>query len=351
MYFDVMPSVSYNKDYRLERIQCYPNGAFTLELKNKSNKRKLKLFDAFGNEKQGEFEAKKAVLLFNGNYILQEEPAKNNFANNEIVFKGTNPLGTLYAKDGTVLATGFEDFEVFPHGWVVLIYKENKQLLRGTDNLVVAEKFSKCKPLHEGYALTNDSPLYKNANWDIFDNNGQYLATIPNVCEFIGNKLFLIRSKNEPNCFTLIDVEQNELATNIVGFKKFNFSNKHFSLTFLNGSSAFYSPEGKRLSAMTGENVDFLPDGTFIYDDRIHPIIRYDSFGLMIKEDVYRYEEVSSYYLLVKSMVVELYNNKGQKIEENCLIADKRDDFVLFQKEYKYHLYNALGKVFEFDIV
>jgi len=50
-------------------------------------------------------------------------------------------------------------------------------------------------------------------------------------------------------------------------------------------------------------------------------------------------------------MVSELYNRHGKKIEENCLIADKRGDFILFQKEYKYHLYNAIEKVFEFDII
>ncbi|MBE6462323.1 MAG: hypothetical protein E7005_01000 [Alphaproteobacteria bacterium] len=350
MYFDVMPSVSYNKDYRLERIQCYPNGAFTLELKDKSGKRKLKLFDVFGKEKQGEFEAKKAVLLFNRNYILQEEPAKNNFANNEIVFRGTNPTGTLYAYDGTILAEGFEDFEVTPY-WLILTYKENKQLIRIKDNVVVAEKFTKCKTFHNGYALTQDSPLYQTSNWDIFDDRGQYLATIPNIHDFIGDRLFLIHSKTEPNCYTLIDVEQNELATNIVGFKKFNFSLQHFSLTFFSGGTAFYSPEGKRLSTIAGKNVDFLPDGTFIFNDGLHPIMRYSSSGLMIKEDVYRYEQISSYYLLIKGMVSELYNRHGKKIEENCLIADKRGDFVLFQKEYKYHLYNAIEKVFEFDII
>ena len=345
-----MPSVSFDKDYRLERIQCYRNGSYSLVLNNKDGQKRLKLFDIFCSTKEQTFVAEKGVLFFTGCYILQGEPAKNNFSNNAIVFKGTIPTGTLYAKDGSILAEGFDDFEVFPNGWYMLTYKENKQLFRVKDNALVAENFMSCQTIQNGFAITRDSKLYKTFDWDIFDEEGKYLATIPKVHEFLGNSLFLVRSQTEPNCFTLIDVEQNEIATNIVGYKKFQYPGNNFALTFLNGGAAFYSSQGERLSAIVDKSADFLPDGTFITNDGIHPLIRYNSHGLMIKENIYRYEDVSSYYLLVKSMVTELYNSKGEKIEENCLIADKHESFVLFQKNDKYHFYNSLGKVFEFNV-
>lgn len=290
-------------------------------------------------------------MFFDGSYILQEEPAKNKFADNALFYQGTIPTGTFYGKNNEILAQGFDEFKVFQDGWIMLVYKENKQLFNLKNKVPVFENFIDCNVLGNGsrIAIRKNSILYKVSNWDIYDKEGNFLSTVQNVQDFLGDHLFLVASKDEPKEYTLIDENQKELISRIVKCKK--FTNNCFALTFNNGSSAFYSSEGLRISAVVGENVDFLPDGTFVHDDLLHPAIRYNSSGIMIKEELYRYEDVSSYYLLIKSMLTELFNSKGEKVEENVFIADKKENFVIFQKESKYHLYNQFGKVFEFNIV
>ena len=349
MTLEVKPSVVFNTHYRLEKVQCYANGSFSLNVKRLADgKKELLLFDGNGHLSLAPQKAKLGVILYNSSFILFGKDAKNNFKNNQVVYKGIIPMGEVYNSRGEVIASGFENFKIFSNGWYMLEYREHKELY-SADSRLQAKDFVDCEVLENGYyALRTDSKLYKNGCYEVYTLGAKKIATIKDVHQFMSSNLALQKTDTE-GVYTLINFKGEEIVTKVIGYQK--FLNQKFSLTFKNGSSAMYDDKGNRLSTFTGPNAKFLPDNTFIIYRQKMVDTRYRSNGLMIKREIFRCEEMSNYFLLTTEFKTELYNDKGEVIDENILIASLLDNFVLLQKEDKYHLYNQFGKVLEFDVI
>ena len=347
MFLDVKPSVVFLTQFRLEKIQCYANGAYSLNVRTlENNEQKLLLADASGNILDEIFSARQGVVLANGNHILYEEPVRNNFSGTAKVFYGTIAEGKLYSSTKEVLKKGFDEFKIFPNNWFMLVYKEHKELYNDKSELV-AKNFVDCYVFNDNtYALRQDSLLYHTGSWVIY-NETKSLPTIKRVKDFVGLNLIL-RQANQEGLLELVNQEGEVLAENIKTYNK--FYNDYFSLTFTNKATAMYSPKGARISTFAGENVKFLPDTTFVSYHQKMVDTRYQSNGLMIKAEIFHCEQASNYFLLKKENKTELYNDKGEIIDENVLIASIRENFALLQKDSHYHLYNQFKKVLEFDV-
>ena len=347
MYLDVKPSVVFQTHYRMEKIQCYANGAFSINVKRlQDGEDKLMLADYEGNFLSALMSAQRGVLLYDLSYILLGEKAVNKFSGSSTVFNGTNPTGKVYDKKGHVLVSGFEDFKVYQNGWYMLIFKDHKELYT-FDGRLVAKDFIECEVLTRGhYALRTDSQLYQFGDYKVYNTSSKLVAKYDRVVAFLSDNVVLQKSK-EDETYTLVKGKE-ELIFGIVGYKK--FFNGKFALTFKNGASAMYDGEANRLSTYTGKKAVFLPDGTFVsYSQKIVDT-RYRSTGLMIKGEIFQCEEASNYFLLTKESKTELYNDEGKVIAENVLLASVLGNFALFQKEDRYHLYNQYGKVIEFNV-
>ena len=258
-----------------------------------------------------------------------------------------NPNGKVYSKKNEVLSYGFDEFKIFPNGWYMLTYKENKELYT-RDNKLVASGFVDCEVLGNGfYAIKMDSIFYKHGNYNIYNGLSKLIAKEDNVVAFFGDKLMLKHSDKQ-DVYTLENYQKEEIAKNVTGYKK--FYNGRFSLTFVNGSSAIYDENGNRLSTYTGPNATFLPDATFFACHQNIIERRYRPNGLMIKEEIFNCEQVSNYFLVTKEKSTELYDETGKIVDTDLLLACSFDNFALFQKKDRYHLYNQFGKVLEFNV-
>ena len=349
MFLDVTPSVRFLEHYRLKRIQCYANGAFSLEVEEiKDNTSKLWLADENANISPKPHFAQKGVMLNQGYYILWGIKSENNFADKRKVYNGFLAEGTLFFPNGKVKVKGFEDFKIFPNGWYMLEYKENKCLYTNTHQKV-ADNFIDCLTIGQtDFALRKDSLFYRQGDWELYSRNQKYLGSASNVVSFLGDKLILKETK-EYGFYELTNLKNELIASNIIKYK--SFYNQKFSLVFGNQSSAMYDKDGTRISTYTGKNAEFLPDGTFVSYRQNLLDTRYRSSGIMIKGEIYRCETLSNYFLLTKEKTTELYNDKGTIVDTDILIANECGNFALFQKEGRYHLYNQFGKVLEYNIV
>ena len=348
MFLDVKPSVAFLTQFRLEKIQCYANGTFGLNVRTLENdEKKLLLADARGNVLDEIFSARQGVVLANGYYILYEEPVKNVFWGGIKAFYGTIAEGTLYSPLNDVIVRGFDEFKVFPNNWFMLTYKEHKELYNDKAELVAKNFVDSHVFADNSYALRLDSPLYKTGTWVVYNKTNSH-TTIKRVVDFVGLNLIL-RQKDHEGTLELVNQQGEVLSENIKSYNK--FFNDYFSLTYISHCVALYSPEGARVSTLTGEHVKFLPDGTFVSYHQKMVDTRYLSNGLMIKEEIFQCEQASNYFLLKKENKTELYNDKGKVIDEDVLLASELHNFALFQKEEHYHLYNQFGKVLEFNVV
>ena len=348
MFLDVKPSVVFLTQFRLERIQCYANGAFSLNVRTLENdEKKLLLADASGNISDEIFSARQGVALANGYYILFEEPVKNVFLGGQKVFNGTIAEGTLFSPTNDVVAKGFDEYKVFPNNWFMLTYKEHKELYNDKAELVAKNFVDGHAFADNSYALRLDSPLYKTGTWAIYNETNSH-PTIKRVVDFVGLNLIL-RQASQEGLLELVNQQGEVLSENIKSYNK--FFNGYFSLTFISNCVALHSPEGARVSTLTGEHVKFLPDGTFVSYHQKMVDTRYQSNGLMMKEEIFQCEQASNYFLLKKENTTELYNEKGEVIDKDVLFATEKQNFALFQKDEHYHLYNQFGKVLEFNVI
>ena len=342
MLLKINPHSSY-KDGELYEIETFSNGAFSLKVKSNDQKC-LYLCDSKGNTQEKCHKAESGILFPDGCYILQGEPAKNNFSNNEIVFRGVNPKGTLYTKDGCIIISGFDEYKVFSNGWYVLIFKETKQLFNSNHSLVT-QNFIDCEVFGDNtYALRTNSVLYQNGSWRMFDEKNNFLGEAKDVVSFLGQGLYLV--KDEEDTLSLYNVKKDLLAKCVASYEK--LANDCFSLSFENGGVCMYSSTGSRISAIVDKNAKFLADGTFISTNGKLITGHYNSTGIVIKEFVYRYEIYKNYYLKVMNSTTELYNNSG-RVESNCFVVSANGEFILVEKEKSYLLYNQYGKVFEVE--
>lgn len=341
MQLKIRPNSPYKGD-NLYEIECFSNGSFNLKVEN-SDKKYIYLCDPKGKTKEQKYLAETGVLLSDGCYILQGEPAKNNFPNSEIVFRGVNPKGTLYTKEGYVITEGFEEFKIFENGWYMLTFKENKQLFKANHSLV-AEKFIDCEVFgNDCYAVRTNSVLYQTGTWDIHFIEDPKTINVQNVVKFLGNALYLVKGTDDT--YTLYNLEKEICAQDIVAYKE--LADNKFSLNFSTGSTVMCNQSGKRISAIIEGDAVFLPDSTFLsYDGKLLSG-RYRSDGILINEYVLNYEVAKHYYMAVKNSNTELFDKNTNKVEDNCFIVDQRDNFILLEQKKNYVLYNQNGKVFE----
>ncbi len=291
-------------------------------------------------------------ILSDNSYFVQELPPKGSSL--ALSFLKKEPVWNLYGTQDAerqAKLQNLHDCEVYANGWYRTVDIENRQALYRADHQLIAESFKQCAVFKNGYAIRTNESYYKLADWMFYTPNGNYLNHYGNVPVILGNG-FPYVCRYIPNDGTVYEPEiGNVIASNVCDYK--TFPNGRFVLFFRDrtyGRSAkIYAPDGHCLSTAASDAV-FLPDGRFIQfaNKRISALYRPN--GLLHTDDVWNYEIAGSYYLLSYEGVDTLYNDKSEDLGDGYGLIASENNFVLFENEQAYHLFNQTGHVLSLDM-
>jgi len=310
---------------------------------------KCSLYNAKGEKVVSEINAFDGMLLNDDSYFLLRLPAKDSPRAHSYLLNV--PVWSLFDKNGTLLLADQDACKIYPNGWYRVTQNDHHQLYRA-DHTLVAEGFSQCAVYTNGYALRNNPPYYKYADWRMYTPEGELVYNTRDTISILGNGFPLQRSGGLEETFSLYNIAENEIiAKNIVGFHY--YPNDRFILTFEDPKhgkfSQIYTPDGCRFGIST-QNAMLLPDGRFVqyHNNRISALYRKN--GLIETDDIWTVEVAGNYYLIGFENVETLYNDKSEDLGEGYCLINWLKNFVLLENEQEYRLFNQYGEVMTFPV-
>lgn len=328
----------------VQKIEGFADGSFTASVLN-GEKAFLVLFDA-----KGQVVAKADALsveelpLHRGATLGKERILLLSPTDRACNLRGTRMLscmGTVLRSDGIAENTGFDDFKLFANGWYELCFANSNKLFNEQHQLM-AEGFERAYVFDLGYALTDKY----DAGLHLFSVSGVPMTTSLGVEAVLGNGNLLIGDAE--NHFTLFSFTGKELCQKpIVCFKqRFNGC---FELTFSDGLSRMYDPDGNRLTIEV-RDATLLADGCFVqYDGKLIVGI-YNETGIVDKREIYSFEQSDDYYLLNSEFESGvLYDRQTHCIGKDYVLLKQGENFALFEHDGNYELFNQFGLVASFD--
>lgn len=328
----------------VQKIEGFADGSFTASVFN-GEKAFLVLFDAKGQVvAKAEALSVEELSLYRGATLGKQRLLLLTPTDRACNLHGKRTpscVGSVLCADGIAENTGFDDFKLFANGWYELCFANTNKLFNEHHQLV-AEGFEQAYVFDLGYALTDKY----DAGLHLFSVDGVPMTTSFGVEAVLGDGNLLIG--DEEHHFTLFSFTGKELCQKpIVCFKqRFNGC---FELTFSDGLSRMYDPDGNRLTIEV-RNATLLADGCFLQYEGKRIIGIYKETGILDKRVVYGVEQCDDYYLLDTEFELGvLYDRQTRCIGKNYVLQKKEDNFALFEHEGKYELFNQFGCVALFD--
>lgn len=339
MIMDFKPALVNDKGMEVHAIEGFANGSFAL--KTVANGRTfIKLFDAQGKEVCADITAiiarnryvefcRGAVLGERTCLFLQKGDADDYYA--------------AWVEHDKWYESGVNDVYIFANDWFETSAYGIK-ILHSADGTEMAHDFKQAKVFNLGYALCMTDADVAGNKWELFTLSGKRIRKVSRVAGFVGDGNMLVYGKAS-NILSLRDFAGKELPTKPIACFE-NFANGCFVLTFTDGLSRMYLPNGKPLSVEV-KDATLLPDGCFVQYEGTLITGVYGPNGILDRRTIYSFEKVSHYYLFSGEFYNgHLFDSAGQKIGEDYVLLKSADNFALFGHNGELQLFNQYGCVF-----